>query len=133
MYAKKNKIRYGRWALSILIIFPPALWYIASPVVAVNFFPNSTEEFHYAWNTQHRIYRGNIKHGGSAVEFSHIFPDKKFFMMFDWWTNAGFQNCIYITPKWGRTIDIYLDKTGRIDSAKTGPEVMTRLKPCKQQ
>lgn len=38
MYAKKNKIRYGRWALSILIIFPPALWYIASPVVAVNFF-----------------------------------------------------------------------------------------------
>lgn len=82
------------------------------------------------WNTQDRIHRGDIRHGGSAVEFSYIFPDKDFFMMFDWWTDKGFKRCIDITPKWGSTIDIYLDDIGRIDTAKTAPEVIARLKQC---
>ncbi|RMR91345.1 hypothetical protein ALP78_03957 [Pseudomonas coronafaciens pv. striafaciens] len=82
------------------------------------------------WNTQDRIHRGDIRHGGSAVEFSYIFPDGDFFMMFDWWTDKGFKRCIDITPKWGSTIDIYLDDIGRIDTAKTAPEVIARLKQC---
>ncbi|MHC8408010.1 hypothetical protein [Pseudomonas sp. TMB3-21] len=130
MSANKPKVRYGRWLLLLLVVGPLAFWYFASPVVAVNFSPDSKEEFQYVWNTQDRIHRGDIKHGGSAVEFSYIFPDQDFFMMFNWWTDAGFQRCIDIKPKWGRTIDIYLDATGRIDVAKTGPDVIGRLEQC---
>ncbi len=51
-------------------------------------------------------------------------------MRFDWWTDKGAQRCVYVTPKWGRLIDIYLDEAGRIDTAKTDPDVMSRLKQC---
>ena len=130
MSANKPKIRYGRWILILLVVLPLAFWYFASPVVAVNFSPNNKEEFRYVWNTQDRIHRGDIRHGGSAVEFSYIFPDEDFFMMFAWWTDKGFQRCIDIKPKWGRTIDIYLDDIGRIDTAKTAADVIARLKAC---
>lgn len=130
MNANKTGRRNRRWILLILVALPIAFWYFGFPVVAVNFSPNSEGEFHYVWNTQDRIHRGDIKHGGSAVEFGYLFSDDDFFMMFDWWTDKGFQRCIDITPKWGRTIDIYLDETGRIDIAKTGPDVISRLKQC---
>lgn len=130
MSVNKLKIRYGRWIILLLIIPSVAFWYFASPVVVVNFSPNSKEEFRYVWNTQDRIHRGDIRHGGSAVEFSPIFPDEAFFMMFDWWTDTGFKRCIDITPEWGGTIDIYLDDLGRIDTAKTMPDVISRLKQC---
>lgn len=130
MSVNKPGIRYGRWIILLLFILPVAFWYFASPVVAVNFSANSKEEFRYVWNTQDRIHRGDIRHGGSAVEFSHIFPDEDFFMMFDWWTDKGFKRCIDITPEWGSTIDIYLDDSGRIDTAKTVPDVIARLKQC---
>ena len=131
MHVNKPEVRYGRWILLILVILPPAFLYLASPVVAVNFSPNGKEEFQYVWNTKNRIHRGDIKHGGSAVEFGYIFPDENFFMRFDWWTDKGFQRCIDITPKWGMTIDVYLDQAGRIDIAKTATEVIARLKQCK--
>ncbi|RMT25994.1 hypothetical protein ALP50_03632, partial [Pseudomonas syringae pv. spinaceae] len=129
--ANNAKFRYGRWVLGALLICPIAFWYVASPVVAVNFSHEGKEEFRYIWNTQHRIYKGDMpKGGGSAVEFSYIFPDKDFFMMFDWWTDEGFQRCIDITPEWGRTIDVYLDDIGRINTTKTTPDVIARLKQC---
>ncbi|MCH5510751.1 hypothetical protein [Pseudomonas syringae] len=129
--ANNAKFRYGRWVLGALLVCPIAFWYLASPVVAVNFSHEGKEEFRYIWNTQHRIYKGDMpKGGGSAVEFSYVFPDKDFFMMFDWWTDKAFQRCIDITPEWGSTIDIYLDDIGRIDTAKTAPHVIARLKQC---
>ncbi|MGE8063685.1 hypothetical protein [Pseudomonas sp. NPDC089569] len=133
MHAKKPEIRYILWIVILLIILSAIFWYTASPVVVVNFSANSKEEFRYIWNTQHRIYKGDIKHGGSAIEFGYIFPDKDFFMMFDWWTDKGFQRCIDITPKWASTIDIYLDITGRIDMSRTPPDTIARLKQCKGQ
>lgn len=99
--------------------------------MAVNFSPNGKEGFQYIWNTQHRIYKGDMPAGGVAVEQGHIFPGKDFFMMFDWWTDTQHRRCIDITPRWGRTIDIYLDDIGRIDTAKTAPDVIARLKQCK--
>lgn len=131
MSANKPKIKYRRWGFLILLIAPFVFWYIASPVVAVNFSPNGKEEFRYVWNTQHRIYKGDMPAGGVAVEQGHIFPDKDFFTMFDWWTDTQHRRCIDITPRWGRTIDIYLDDIGRIDTAKTAPDVIARLKQCK--
>ena len=131
MTANKPKIRSDRWLVLALVVLPLAFWYAASPVVAVNFSPNSTQVFRYVWNTQHRIYRGDISNGGSAVEHGHLFPNKDFFMMFDWWTDQGFQRCIDISPKWGKTIEIYLDEVCRIDTVKTAPDVIARLKQCK--
>jgi hypothetical protein len=130
MPANKFKNRYGFLILFLLVALPPAFWYFASPVVAVNFSPDSKQVFRYVWNTQDRIHRGDIRHGGSAVEFGHIFPDKNFFMRFDWWTDKGAQRCFYVTPKRGRTLDIYLDAKGRIDTAKTDPDTVARLKKC---
>lgn len=117
----------------LLLVTPVAFWYLASPVVAVNFSPNSKDEFRYVWNTQDRIHRGDIKHGGSSVEFSYIFPDEDFFMMFDWWADKTAPRCIYITPKRWSTLDIYLDEHGRLDTTKTDKEVIERLKPCPGQ
>lgn len=129
--ASNTNIKYGRWALVILLVCPIVFWYLASPVVAVNFSHEGREEFRYIWNTQHRIYKGEMPIGGGAtVEWGDIFPDKDFFMRFDWWTDKGAQRCFYVTPKWGRTIDIYLDASGRIDTAKTDPDIITRLKQC---
>jgi len=51
-------------------------------------------------------------------------------MMFFWWTDKGFQQCIDITPKRWATIDIYLDAAGRIDTTKTAPDIIARLKKC---
>ncbi|KFE47434.1 hypothetical protein IV03_09185 [Pseudomonas congelans] len=129
--ASKTKTGYGRWLLVGLLVGPMAFWYLASPVVAVNFSHEGKDEFRYIWNTQHQIYKGDMPAGGgSAVEWGQIFPDKDFFMRFDWWTDKGFQRCFYVTPKWGRMIDIYLDDIGRIDTAKTAPDVIARLKQC---
>jgi hypothetical protein len=131
MNVNKPKFRYGRWIFLLLVVSPIAFWYFASPVVAVNFSHDGQEEFRYIWNTQHRIYKGDMPPGGgSSVEVSHIFPDEDFFMMFFWWTDKGFQRCIDITPKWGRMIDIYLDAAGRIDTTKTTADVIARLKKC---
>jgi hypothetical protein len=100
-------------------------------VVAVNFSHGGKDVFHYIWNTQHQINKGQMPAGGgAAVEFGHIFPDENFFMRFDWWTDKGAQRCINITPKWGRMIDVYLDETGRIDTGKTPSDVIGRLKRC---
>ncbi|WDH33664.1 hypothetical protein [Pseudomonas chlororaphis] len=130
MSAKRHKIRYGRWLFLILVILPIALWHFASPVVSVDFSSDSKEEFRYVWNTQDRIHRGDIKHGGSAIESGYMFPGEDFFMMFFWWTDKGFQQCIDITPKHWATVDIYLDATGRVDTTKTAPDVIARLKRC---
>ncbi|WP_373369399.1 hypothetical protein [Pseudomonas chlororaphis] len=129
--ASKPKIRYGRWAFLLLLVSPIAFWYFASPVVSVHFSHDGKEEFRYIWNVQHQIYKGDMPVGGGAsVKFGHIFPDAGFFMRFDWWTDTGTQRCVNVTPKWGRTIDIYLDATGGIDTAKTAPDVISRLKQC---
>ena len=132
MTANKPKIRSDRWALITLLILPILFWYLATPVVVVNFSHEGKEEYLYIWNTQHRIYKGEMpKGGGASVERGHIFPDKDFFMMFNWWKKKGLRWCIDITPKWGKTLDIYLDEVGRIDTVKTAPDVIARLKQCK--
>ena len=130
--ASKTRIKYDRLALIALLILPILFWYLATPVVVVNFSHEGKEEHLYIWNTQHRIYKGEMpKGGGASVERGHIFPDKDFFMMFNWWPKKGLRWCIDITPKWGKTLDIYLDEVGRIDTVKTAPDVIARLKQCK--
>ena len=130
MSANKPKIRYGLWILFLLVVLPFAFQYFATPVVAVNFSANSEEHFRYVWNTQDRIHRGDIRHGGSAVESSYIFASEEFFMMFDWWTDEGFQRCVDITPERWSTLEIYLDDSGEIDTVKTATDVIARLKQC---
>ena len=129
--ASKTRIKYDRLALIALLILPILFSYLATPVVVVKFSHEGEEDYLYIWNTQDRIYKGEMpKGGGSAIEWGHIFPDKDFFMRFDWWKKRGLQMCIDITPKWGRTINIYVDEVGRIDTAKTAPYVIARLKQC---
>ncbi|MBA1231886.1 hypothetical protein G7013_19755 [Pseudomonas viridiflava] len=129
--ASKAEFRYGRWAIVALLVLTIAFWYLATPVVAVNFSHEGKEEFRYIWNVQHQIYKGKMpKGGGASVEWGDIFPDDNFFMRFDWWTDKGTQRCFYVTPKWGRTIDVYLDAEGRIDASKTDPDFANRLKQC---
>ncbi|SDU17780.1 hypothetical protein SAMN04490196_0839 [Pseudomonas moraviensis] len=74
MNANKTRRRYGRWILLALIALPIAVWYFASPVVAVNISPNSEEEFHYVWNTQDRIHKDNalakLTHSGHELAVS---------------------------------------------------------------
>ncbi|WP_429539939.1 hypothetical protein [Pseudomonas fluorescens] len=119
-----------RQVLFLLLLASLVFWYVTLPRVAVHYPKDGKEELRYIWNTQHRIDKGGMLPGQSTADIGHIFPDKNFFMMFDWWTDKGFQRCIDITPKWGSTTDIYLDGTGRIDVSKSAPDVIARLKKC---
>lgn len=127
MYARNIKARY---VIGTLIIFPILFWYVATPVVRVHYSKEGTEELRLIWNTQHNIHKERMLPGQATFDTGHIFPNEKFFMMFDWWTDKGLRRCIDITPKWGGALDIYLNGTGRIDIAKTSPNVIARLKAC---
>ncbi|MNC38845.1 hypothetical protein D3C75_874740 [compost metagenome] len=119
-----------RYKFLFIIMIPLVFLYIARPRVIVHYSKEATEQIRLIWNTQHRIYKERIIPGQATADTGHIFPDKDFFMMFDWWTEKTYRRCINITPRWGRTIDIYLDETGRIDTAKTSFDVLDRLKTC---
>ncbi|MGW8464606.1 hypothetical protein [Pseudomonas sp. CLCA07] len=124
-----SKLSKGK--VAALLLFATLLfWYVTLPRVVVNYPKDGKEELRYIWNTQHRIDKGGMLPGQGTADIGHIFPDKEFFMMFDWWSDKGLRRCIDITPKWGRTIEINLDETGRIDTARTAPDVIARLKQC---
>jgi len=125
-YVNKIKIRY---VFAALFVVPFLFWYIATPVVNVYYSEHGTDELRYIWNTQHNIHKERMQAGQSTFDLGHIFPDKNFFMMFDWWTERGLRNCVYITTKWPRT-KIYLDGNGNIDTRKTSKDVLARLARC---
>ncbi|WP_097305700.1 hypothetical protein [Pseudomonas chlororaphis] len=127
MSAKNIKARY---IIGALIIFPLLFWYVATPVVRVHYSKEGTDELRLIWNTQHNIHKEGMLPGQATYDTGHIFPNEKFFMNFDWWNKKSLRRCINITPKWGSAIDIYLDGAGRIDTVKTAPEVIARLKRC---
>lgn len=106
------------------------VWYVATPVARAHYSKERTDELRLIWNTQHNIHKERMLPGQATFDTGHIFPNEKFFMMFDWWTDKGLRRCIDITPKWGSALDIYLNETGRIDTAKTSPNVIARLKAC---
>lgn len=116
--------------IALLLFASLVLAYITLPRVIVNYAKEGTQEVRYIWNTQHRIDRGSLLPGEGTADIGHTFPDKDFFMVFFWRTATGSQRCIDITPQWGKTIEIFLDATGRIDTTKTTPEVMARLRHC---
>lgn len=130
MSAKKNKTHYFRWTLLILTSLPIVFRFNFWPTVYIKLSPLATEDFHYVWNTQDRIYRGDLRNGKSTIEFGHLFPDEDFFMRFDWWTDKGFSRCIYVTPKWGPNLEIHLDAYGLIDTKKTNRENLSNIRQC---
>ena len=125
-----GKLSKGK-ALALLLLALFVFWYMTLPRVSVHYSKDGKDELRYVWNTQHSIDRGDMLPGEGTADIGHIFPNKDFFMRFDWWTDKGDQWCIDITPKWGTTTEVNLDKTGKIDTAKTSSEVISRLKQCK--
>ncbi len=120
----------ARYLIGAFIILPALFWYVAIPVVRVHYSKEATDELRVIWNTQHNIHKEGMLPGQGTYDIGHIFPNDKFFMNFDWWNEKSLRRCIAITPKWGDAIDIYLDGSGRIETAKTGPDVIARLKRC---
>lgn len=129
MSESETKLYLGRWitGLGCLLI---AGWYLALPRVVLYYSSDGSEGFHYVFNTQHSIFRRDLMPGETTGDAGHIFPDENFFMMFDWWTDEGFQRCVDITPERWSTLEIYLDDSGEIDTVKTAPDVIARLKQC---
>jgi len=117
--------------ITVFLLATFLFWYVTLPRVVVNYSKDGADELRYIWNTQHRIDKGGIFPGEGTADIGHVFPDKNFFMMFDWWSGKKLRRCIDITPKWGSTTKINLDETGRIDIANTSSDVIARLKPCK--
>ncbi|RXT94002.1 hypothetical protein B1F69_11165 [Pseudomonas syringae] len=98
--------------------------------VIVHYPKEATDELRLIWNTHDQITRQRMLPGEATSEFGHVFPDENFFMVFFWWTDRGLRKCMDITPKRWATIDIYLDRAGRVDIEKTSPKVIARLKRC---
>ncbi|MBX8592968.1 hypothetical protein K5D56_26720, partial [Pseudomonas cichorii] len=103
MNAKNIKARY---VIGAFVTLPLLFWYVATPVVRVHYSEKGTDELRLIWNTQHSIHKEGMLPGQATFDTGHIFPNNDFFMRFDWWTDKGAQRCFYVTPKWGRTIDI---------------------------
>ena len=120
----------ARYVIGALIVLPFSFWYVATPVVHVHYSKEGVDELRLIWNTEHNIHKERMLPGESTFDTGHIFPSDKFFMMFDWWSGTKLRRCIDITPKWGGAIDIYLDANGHIDTSRTPPEVISRLKRC---
>jgi hypothetical protein len=112
------------------VLLPLLFWYAATPVVRVHYSEEATEELRLIWNTQHNIHKEGILPGQITFDTGHIFPNKNFFMIFDWWNAKGRRRCVDITPKWGSILDIYLDGKGNIDTDRTSLDVISRLKQC---
>ncbi|WDH45146.1 hypothetical protein PUP66_18745 [Pseudomonas chlororaphis] len=125
--ARKFKVRY---LFLFLLIASLVAWYCATPGVIVHYPKEATDELRLIWDTHDQITRQRMLPGEATSELGHIFPDENFFMVFFWWTDRGFRKCIDITPKRWATIDIYLDRTGRVDIERTTPDVIARLKKC---
>ncbi|WP_447651810.1 hypothetical protein [Pseudomonas abietaniphila] len=124
-----RKIKVGYFLL-LLLIAPLVAWYSATPGVIVHYPEEATDELGLIWDTNDQISRQRMLPGEATSELGHVFPDENFFMLFFWWTDRGLRKCIDITPKRWATIDIYLDKAGRIDIERTTPDVNERLKKC---
>ncbi|WP_392397425.1 hypothetical protein [Pseudomonas coronafaciens] len=120
----------ARYLIGAFIILPALFWYVAIPVVRVHYSKEATDELRVIWNIQHNIHKEGMLPGQGTYDIGHIFPNDKSFMNFDWWNEKSLRRCIAIMPKWGDAIDIYLDGSGRIETAKTGPDVIARLKRC---
>jgi hypothetical protein len=116
--------------LLALILLLVILWkaYIL-PNATVHYDKNGTEELRYIWNVQHRIYKGRLPPGASTTDQGFLFPDEKFFMMFDWQNKDGRPRCVYITPSWFGT-HMYLNANGDIDHSEGSATDSDRLKPC---
>jgi hypothetical protein len=126
-YVKRIKTRH---LFGLFFLLATLFWYVATPVVNIYYSENGKEELRYVWITPNATYKERMLPGQSTFDTGDIFPNEKFFMMFDWWSEGGIRNCIYITPKWPRT-KIYLDGNGDIDTQKTAIEDMSRVKPCR--
>lgn len=126
---QREKFKFRDVVLFALIALLTA-WYVAPPVVRVHYSKEGTDELRLIWNTQHNIHKEKMLPAQATFVTGHIFPNKKFLMMFDWWTEKGLRRCIDITPKWGSALDIYLNETGCIDTARISPNVIARLKAC---
>ncbi|WP_236249977.1 hypothetical protein [Pseudomonas cichorii] len=118
-----------RGVLTLAAVAGVIFWYVTLPRVAVTYSKGGTTELRYIWNTQHRIDKGGLLPGQATSDIGSIFPDKDFFMMFDWWSEKGLRRCISITPTWGTT-EINLDEAGKIDIAETPQDVIARLQRC---
>lgn len=106
---------------------------MALPRVVILYSKDGAKDISYVLNTQHSILRRDLLPGATTGDVGHIFPDKDFFMMFDWWAEKSPPRCVSIVPRRWHTLEIYLDKFGRIDPAETAPDVFDRLKPCPGQ
>lgn len=132
MSASEKRLRVGRW-IALVFIALVVCWYVALPRVVIYYSEEGAQEIKYVFDTQHSIFRRDLLPGGTTGDVGHIFPSEDFFMVFDWWADKTAPRCIDITPQRWKTLDIYLDESGRIDIVKTTPEVVARLKPCPGQ
>lgn len=121
-----------RWAAGCCLLLI-AGWYMALPRVVILYSKDGSKDISYVLNTQHSILRRDLVPGATTGDVGHIFPDKDFFMMFDWWAEKSAPRCISIKPRRWHTLEIHLDRFGRIDTAITSPNVLSRLKVCPDQ
>lgn len=117
------------WRLTLLIPLTLFIfWYIALPRVHVYYSDSANSQLDFVWNTQNRIYRGEILPGGVTADSGHIFPDEKFTMVLDW-TALRRNHCALIIPKWPIT-NIYIGPDGTIDRSHEGGTDVEQLRPC---
>lgn len=133
MPTSANKKKRGCAGLLMFFLLPLFFFLgksILEPTVSVRYADTGKEELKYIWNVQHRIYKGRMQPGGGTWDSGFIFPDEKFFMQFDWWSDKGRRHCVSIKPRWPRTY-IYLDANGDIDTDKAFGTTIDHLDRCR--
>ncbi|WP_243244453.1 hypothetical protein [Pseudomonas maioricensis] len=117
------------WLMTLITLLGLfTFWYVALPRVHVYYSEQGSSQLDFVWNTQNRIYRGEIRPGGVTADAGHIFPDEEFLMVLDW-TASKRNHCIMINPQWPTT-SIYIGADGNIDMSEGSGTDVERLSKC---
>jgi hypothetical protein len=126
-----GKVWYRSLSLCTFLILVAVFfsWWVALPRVHLYYSKGGSEDLSFVWDTQHRVYRGQIRPGGITGDTGHIFPQDDFFMVLFWSRPGRPRQCVSILPKWPFT-SIYIDAEGDIDMSTDGGTDISRLKAC---
>lgn len=124
---KKRSLHTEKWITALLIILL-AFWYYAPPRAYIYYSKYGEDEIIYLQHILLDTYEESILPGHSTFFLGQIFPNKEYSIKFDWWHKRTY-NCIHIVPQWPKTT-IYLNMSGNIDTYRTSPSDLARLKPC---
>lgn len=105
--------KYGFILVGLLTLLALTNW----PAVTIHYSENAKTPLGYILNIEHSISKGSLPPGEEISGPVPLFPGEDYFFRFDWHVEGQWR-CFTAPSSW-RSIDIYLDANGHIDTHRT--------------